>query len=122
MSGGLNPGVIGTGTIARTMAVALQNARTGRLVAVASRHQETADKFGRDFHIPIDKRHCSYEALLAGKEVQAVYIATPHPPHAALCPTSCRGRQACAGRKADSTQRVTNPGRLSRQQPGMMCC
>jgi predicted dehydrogenase len=82
MSGELGWAIIGTGTIARTLAAALHKTRTGRLVAVASRGQRTADKFGDDFHLPVGKRYCNHNALLADKDVQAVYIATPHPSHA----------------------------------------
>ncbi|MBW3625452.1 MAG: aldo/keto reductase [Armatimonadetes bacterium] len=76
----LNWGILGTGGIARTYAKGLADSRTGRLVAVGSRSQESADRF--DAPQENLKRHGSYEALLADPEVQAVYIATPHPMHA----------------------------------------
>ena len=41
---------------------------------------QSADKFGDEFEIP--HRHASYQALLDNPEVDAVYIATPHPMHA----------------------------------------
>ena len=49
-------------------------------MAVASRSQPSADKFAEEFGV--EKRYASYEALLADPQVQAVYIATPHPMHA----------------------------------------
>ncbi|MDP9379178.1 MAG: aldo/keto reductase [Chloroflexota bacterium] len=73
-------GIIGTGNIAKTFARGLRGSRTGQLVAVGSRSQEGADKFGQEFDAP--NRHGSYEALLADPQVQAVYISTPHPMHA----------------------------------------
>jgi predicted dehydrogenase len=76
-------GIISTGRIAGVFAKGVLGSKTGTLVAVGSRTQAAADKFGNDF---LDgrqiTRHGSYEALLADKNVQAVYIATPHPQHA----------------------------------------
>jgi predicted dehydrogenase/aryl-alcohol dehydrogenase-like predicted oxidoreductase len=76
----LSWGVLGTGEIARKFAGDLATSRTGRLVAVGSRSQESADRFGEQFGA--GRRHDSYEALLADDGVQAVYIALPHPMHA----------------------------------------
>jgi predicted dehydrogenase/aryl-alcohol dehydrogenase-like predicted oxidoreductase len=50
------------------------------LVAVGSRSPGTADAFGRAHGV--DRRHASYEALLADDDVDVVYISTPHPSHA----------------------------------------
>jgi predicted dehydrogenase len=79
-SGKLAWGILSTGAIAKTFARNAAASKTGHVVAVASRSQEKADKFGDEFNIP--KRYSSYEALLADPEVQAVYIAPPHPQHA----------------------------------------
>ncbi len=76
----LSWGVLGTGEIARKFAGDLSTSRTGRLVAVGSRTQDSADRFGEQFGAA--RRHDSYEALLADDAVQAVYIALPHPMHA----------------------------------------
>lgn len=73
-------GILGTGSIARTFARALQRSASGRLVAVASRSQAAADRFGDE--LGVARRHGSYTALLADPAVAAVYIATPHPAHA----------------------------------------
>ena len=72
-------GIIGPGGIARAFARGLAGSRTGRLVAVGSRSQESADRFGEEFEI--QRRHTSYEQLLADDQVDAVYVATPHPMH-----------------------------------------
>jgi predicted dehydrogenase/aryl-alcohol dehydrogenase-like predicted oxidoreductase len=80
MSGKLAWGIIGTGAIAKTFARGLAPSTTGELLAVGSRAQESADKFGDEFDVP--RRYGSYEALLADPDVQAVYISTPHPMHA----------------------------------------
>jgi predicted dehydrogenase/aryl-alcohol dehydrogenase-like predicted oxidoreductase len=80
MSEKLAWGILSTGRIAHTFAQGVQQSETGVLAAVGSRSQASADKFGDELKIP--RRHGSYEALLADKDVQAVYIATPHPGHA----------------------------------------
>jgi predicted dehydrogenase/aryl-alcohol dehydrogenase-like predicted oxidoreductase len=73
-------GILSTGRIAGIFAKGLAASEMGELLAVASRTQESADKFG-DEH-KVTRRYGSYEALLADPDVQAVYIATPHPMHA----------------------------------------
>jgi len=73
-------GILSTGAIARTFARGLAHSETGILMAVGSRSQENADSFAREFRI--DRAYGSYQKLLADKDVEAVYIATPHPYHA----------------------------------------
>ena len=73
-------GILGAGTIARTFARGLAASRTGTLVAVGSRSLATAESFGDEFDVA--HRYGSYDDLLADADVQAVYIATPHPMHA----------------------------------------
>jgi predicted dehydrogenase/aryl-alcohol dehydrogenase-like predicted oxidoreductase len=80
MTKALNWGILGTGNIAKSLAGHLPHSRTGKLIAVASRSQPTADAFAREFNVP--KAFGSYEAMLADADVHAVYIATPHPMHA----------------------------------------
>lgn len=80
MNSQLNWGILSTGRIAKTFARGLAESNTGKLVAVASRSQEPADSFAAEFGL--SKSYGSYEALLADPEVEAVYIATPHPQHA----------------------------------------
>ncbi|PQV63310.1 putative dehydrogenase [Abditibacterium utsteinense] len=73
-------GILGAGSIAKTFARGLGESQTGTLVAIGSRTQDSADKFGAEFGL--QKRYASYEALLSDTEIDAVYIATPHPMHA----------------------------------------
>ena len=73
-------GILGTGRIAGIFSRGVIASQTGQLVAVGSRTQEAADRFARELGIP--RAHGSYESLLADGDVQAVYIATPHPLHA----------------------------------------
>src|SRR5262249_15966019 len=73
-------GILGTGSIARTLAAAIARSKTGKLVAVGSRSEAAANEFGDKFSVP--RRHATYDALLADPEVQVVYISTPHSLHA----------------------------------------
>lgn len=80
MSKSLNWGIIGTGSIAKVFARGLKKSKTGKLIAVDSRFQESADTFGKEFNVT--KRYGCYEELLSDQDVQAVYIAIPHSFHA----------------------------------------
>lgn len=73
-------GLLGAGAIARDFARDLAFARTGRLEAVGSRSETTAQNFAAQF--PGCRTHGSYEALCADPEIDVVYVATPHPFHA----------------------------------------
>ncbi len=72
-------GLIGSGLIANKFADDLTVTNSGRIVAIGSRNQESADRFADKFGIP--NRHASYEALVADPDVEVVYVATPHPMH-----------------------------------------
>jgi predicted dehydrogenase len=72
-------GILGTGGIATKFATGLAAQADAKLVAVGSRSQAAADAFGDRFAIP--HRHASYADLAADPEVDAIYIATPHPFH-----------------------------------------
>ncbi|NNM84485.1 MAG: Gfo/Idh/MocA family oxidoreductase [Phycisphaerales bacterium] len=91
MANKLQWGILGTGAIATTFAKALRHSSTGSLAAVASRTPQTAAAFGSDFLRADDICRCgSYDELLAKPEVQAIYIATPHPTHARLAIAAAR--------------------------------
>lgn len=74
-------GILGTGKIARAFAADLALLPDAVLHAVGSRTDERAQAFGADFDVP--HRHGSYGALADDGEVDVVYVATPHPSHAA---------------------------------------
>lgn len=80
MSSTLNWGILGTGHIAHIFANGLRQSKTGTLLAVGSRTQESANAFGETWGVPL--RYASYTDLLMDSDVQAVYISTPHPLHA----------------------------------------
>ena len=75
-------GIIGTGTISRTFATALQQSSKNVLLAVGSRSVSSAQAFAAQFNLQPEHVHGSYDALLADQSVQAVYVATPHTSHA----------------------------------------
>jgi len=76
----LNWGILGTGRISHAIARALPDTTTGQLAAIASRSQQAADKWGAQYKLA--KCYGSYEALLADKEIDAVYITLPNSLHA----------------------------------------
>jgi predicted dehydrogenase len=80
MSTPIRWGIVGTGAIAKCFAVNLKKSRAGVLEAVGSRTIESAQKFATEQGAK--RAHGSYEALLADKEVDAVYVCPPHPMHA----------------------------------------
>ena len=73
-------GVVGTGGIAGSFARDVGSLPDAQIVAVGSRSQESAERFGDSFGVA--RRHPSYQALVEDPEVEAVYVATPHPLHA----------------------------------------
>ena len=72
-------GVIGTGKIAATFARDLQMIEEGDVVAVGSRRRASAEGFAQEFDVA--RHYDSYEALVEDPDVDAVYVATPHPMH-----------------------------------------
>jgi predicted dehydrogenase len=80
LSGTLRWGVVGTGGIAAKFVADLGLLPDAEVVAVGSRSVGGAESFGDRFEI--DRRHGSYADLVADPDIDAVYIATPHPFHA----------------------------------------
>jgi predicted dehydrogenase len=74
-------GILGTGHISKQFVRGLAALPNTQVVAVGSRTQASADAFGAEFDVP--HRHASYEALASDGDIDAVYIGTPHPLHAA---------------------------------------
>jgi predicted dehydrogenase len=72
-------GILGTGWIAGAFVTDLRLTDSGVAAAVGSRSQGSADRFADEFGI--SRRHASYESLVADPDVDAIYVATPHPMH-----------------------------------------
>ncbi len=72
-------GILGPGKIAHSFARDLQLIAVGRLVAVASRDLERAQIFAKTYHASY--AFGSYEELFKCKDIDVIYIATPHNSH-----------------------------------------
>ena len=72
-------GILGTGTIANIFAGEFKYVDSANLVAVASRTKENADEFAGKYGLK--KAYESYEALVKDKDIDVIYIATPHSNH-----------------------------------------
>ncbi|HEX6273006.1 MAG TPA: Gfo/Idh/MocA family oxidoreductase [Polyangiaceae bacterium] len=81
MSEPLNFGIIGTGGIAGDFAQALSQSKLCRVVNVVGSSPEKGQTFTKKFGLPAASG--SLDQFLADKNVQAVYVATPHPSHEA---------------------------------------
>jgi len=80
MAAKLRWGILGTGGIAHAQTSDLLNGGFS-VTAVGSRSRKPADSFAAEFGI--GTAHASYEALAADPNVDVIYVATPHPFHAA---------------------------------------
>jgi len=72
-------GILGTGGIARAFARDLTFLNNHIVAAVGSRTQEKAEEFAIEF--PGCTARGSYEKLVTNPEIDAIYVATPHPMH-----------------------------------------
>lgn len=72
-------GILGAGHIAGTLAYTMQHLNEAECYAVASRSIEKAEEFASKFGF--EKAYGSYEEMLSDKDVELVYIATPHSHH-----------------------------------------
>ncbi|XMO85544.1 Gfo/Idh/MocA family oxidoreductase [Algibacter sp. AS12] len=75
----INWGIIGLGSIANKFATDLLTIEDAKLYAVASRNQDKADAFASKYNAT--KAYGSYEAMVEDKNIDAIYIATPHTLH-----------------------------------------
>ena len=76
----LNWGLLSTARINRALITPLRASKRNRLLAVASRTQESADRYAREWKIP--RAHGSYAALLADPEIDVIYNSLPNHLHA----------------------------------------
>ena len=73
----INWGILGTGAIAKAFADALQDT-DGNLIAVASNSLSRAEEFSSSYGCnPVE----GYNNLISLQNVDAIYVATPHPSH-----------------------------------------
>ncbi|MEF2967683.1 Gfo/Idh/MocA family oxidoreductase [Paenibacillus sp. M1] len=72
-------GIMGTGWIAEQFAKDLAYVSNGVGLAAGSRTLESANKFADKFGLP--RAYGSYEELVKDPDIDAIYVATPHPYH-----------------------------------------
>ncbi|MFT7170363.1 MAG: putative dehydrogenase, partial [Paracoccaceae bacterium] len=90
-------GVVGTGSIANSMAGAIKRAKGAELAAVSSRRMESARAYA--------KRHGaahafdSWEEMANSDEVDAIYVATPTSVREEICIAAARGGKHVLGEK-----------------------
>jgi predicted dehydrogenase/aryl-alcohol dehydrogenase-like predicted oxidoreductase len=72
-------GIIGPGSIAKAFRGGVAGSKRGRLEAVATRNPNRPGL--KDEYAGV-RIHDGYDAILKDKDVDAIYIATPHPGHA----------------------------------------
>lgn len=85
-------GIMGTGWIAEQFAADLTYVNNGEGAAVGSRTRNSAEQFAAKFNIP--RAYGSYEELANDPEIDAIYVATPHPFHRDNMITALRGGKA----------------------------
>jgi predicted dehydrogenase len=72
-------GIIGPGKIAHKFAQGLASVKEAKLFAVASRSEERAMEFARQYKIP--NWYQGYENIIKNSDVDIIYVATPHTFH-----------------------------------------
>lgn len=75
----INWGIIGLGNIAHKFATDLLTVEGAKLYAIASRNRKKAEVFATKYEAV--KAYESYKALAKDKNIDAVYVATPHALH-----------------------------------------
>ena len=71
--------ILGPGAIANQFAKGLSVIEDAELYAVGSRSLERAEAFAKQYNVP--KTYGSYEEMAKDKEIDCVYVCTPHPMH-----------------------------------------
>lgn len=98
-------GVIGPGRIASALVGDFAVTPNAELVAVASRSLERAQDFATRHQV--ERAYGSYAELIAAADLDAIYIATPHPQHLAIGLAALRSGKAILVEKAFT---ATSPG------------
>jgi predicted dehydrogenase len=90
-------GVVGTGSIANSMAGVIQRADRAELVAVSSRRMETARAFAKKHEVA--HAFDSWAELMDSDAVDAIYVATPTSVREEICIAAARGGKHVLGEK-----------------------
>lgn len=97
-------GIAGPGLIANNVARDFPLVPDAELVAVGSRSQARAEAFARAHDV--ERAHGSYRELVADDEVDALYVATPHPQHHAIALAALRAGKALLVEKSFTATRA----------------
>ncbi|NEK57642.1 Gfo/Idh/MocA family oxidoreductase [Geodermatophilus sabuli] len=91
-------GVVGPGRIAESVMGDFAHVPGARPVAVASRSAERAHAFAQRHGL--ERAHGSYAEVIADPDVDVLYVATPHPQHAAIALAAIEAGKALLVEKA----------------------
>jgi predicted dehydrogenase len=72
-------GIMGTGKIAHVMAGTVRKMKNVKCYGVASRDENRAQEFAREYGIKVV--YTSYEEMVLDSKIDLIYIATPHSEH-----------------------------------------
>lgn len=101
-------GVVGTGSIANSMAGSIQRAQGAELAAVSSRRMETARAYADRHKVAL--AFDSWAEMIASDAVDAIYVATPTSVREEICIAAARGGKHVLGEKPlaslDSVDRI----------------
>lgn len=90
-------GVVGTGSIANSMAGSIQRAKGAELAAVSSRSMETARAYADRHQVAL--AFDSWAEMAASDAVDAIYVATPTSVREEICIAAARGGKHVLGEK-----------------------
>lgn len=94
----LRVGIIGAGWIAEKAAITLKDLSGVTCYAIASRSIEKAQAFADKWNVP--HTYGSYSELIADKDVDLVYVATPHSHHYNVTREALENDKPCLVEKA----------------------
>lgn len=72
-------GLLSTARINRSVIPPIHSSKQSELIAVASRNQQRAIEYAKEWEIP--KAYGSYEAMLADAEIDVIYVSLPNSLH-----------------------------------------
>lgn len=99
-------GIVGTGSIASSMAGMIKLADAAEIAAVSSRRLESANAFAEQHGVP--QQFDSWQAMIESAEVDAIYVATPTSTREEICIAAAKGGKHVLGEKPFASQPSVN--------------